>query len=291
MAGPKTESNGQIVPRQAQPEVIVLLDKMKGEFAKALPRHLTTDRMMRVCLTALRQTKGLIDCSVPSILGSMLSAAQLGLEPNTPLGFAYLVPYKRVAQLIIGYKGYLDIARRSGQVAGIQAHVVRDGDEFDFQYGLRPDVVHKPSKDPDRIQRDITHVYAVAQLKDKESLPIFVVLSMNEVTRRRNRSAARGDGPWVTDLEAMIEKTAIRALAKWLPMSVEFATGLALDDTHDRGQSQVEQWNPDVVDALKREGLVVDTIAETPEPDPEQAAQPAQTNGNGKQAREPGQEG
>jgi recombination protein RecT len=285
MAGPRTDSTGQIQRRQQeQPEVISLLDKMKGEFARALPRHITTERMMRVCLTALRQTRGLIDCSTASVLGSMLTSAQLGLEPNTPLGQCYLIPYKRVCQLIIGYRGFIDLAMRSGMVASVYAHCVRECDEFDYSYGLAQDIIHKPSKAPGRLASKITHVYGVCSLKDKGADPIFRVLDMDEVTLRRKRSAAanKGDGPWVTDTEAMIEKTAIRSIARWMPQSTEFAASIALDESPELGQSQVEHWSPEVTAALQKEGLVIDTTAETPaedEPEPE-----------GKPMREPGED-
>lgn len=267
MAAPKTDSSGQIVPRNgAVPEVVALLQKMKGEIARALPRHITAERMSRVALTALRSTPALLECSTASVLGSIMSAAQLGLEPNTPLGLAYLIPYKKTCQLIIGYQGYLDMARRSRLVSIQPPTLARDGDEFDVTYGVYQNIVHKPSSDPDRESRPWTHVYAVAHMIPKDSAPpLFVVLTRAQVMKRKARSATANSSysPWRTDEEAMTLKTAIRALWPWIPKTAEMATAASFDDHADRGTAQVEAWSSDFVDAMKKEGLVVDSEGTT----------------------------
>ena len=269
MAGPKTDNTGQIVKRAEQePQVVTLLAKMRGEIEKALPRHVTADRMLRVALTALRTTPDLLKCSTASVLGSIMSAAQLGLEPNTPLGLAYLVPYKGVCQLIIGYQGYLELARRSGLVATPYAYVVRDGDDFNYTLGLFPTLNHVPSRAQDRESKPITHVYAVAHPVPKDSAPpLFVVLTKPQVDKYRARSAARNHGPWVTDEEPMTLKTGIRRLWRWLPKTAEMATAAALDEAPEIGKAQVESWDPSIIDAMKREGVVVDAESTTPPPD------------------------
>lgn len=259
MAGPKTDASGQIIKKPEQPQIITLLDSMKGEIARALPRHITPDRMLRVALTALRTTPDLLKCTTASLLGSIMSAAQLGLEPNTPLGMAYLIPYKTTCQLIIGYQGYLDLARRSGMVAQPYAHVVREGDEFHYLYGLYPDLKHVPSGDVERESKPITHVYAVAHLIGKDvGPPIFRVLTKPQIDKRRARSASAKSGPWVTDEEAMTLKTGIRAIWPWLPKNAEMATASALDEAPEIGRAQAEQWDPKIIDAMRNHGVVVE---------------------------------
>lgn len=260
----QTDATGQIVKRaQSEPQILSLLDKMKSEIGRALPKHVTPDRMMRVALTALRTTPDLLKCTTASVLGSIMSAAQLGLEPNTPLGFCYLIPYKTknvpTCQLVIGYQGYLDLARRSGLVAQPYAHVVREGDEFEYELGLFPTLKHRPSRAEDRESKPITHVYAVAHLVGSNmGPPIFRVLTRPQIEKRRARSAAANSGPWKTDEEAMTLKTGIRALWPWLPKNAEMARAQAIDEAPDLGRAQIEHWDPEVVDAMKKEGVVTD---------------------------------
>lgn len=271
MSGPVTDSSGQIVKRGSQePKVVQLLMKMKDQIALALPKHVTPDRITRVALTALRNNSGLTRCTVPSVLGSIMQASQLGLEVNTPLGMAYLIPYKvkgvDTCQLIIGYQGYMELARRSGLVTTPMADVVREGDIFEVTYGLTRDIKHSPSKDENREKKKITHAYAYVHAIPKESAPpIFVVLTRAQVLARRDRSAAVKSGrtsPWNTDEEAMFCKTAIRALWRYLPKTVEMATAGDLEDRADRGASQSAAWDPEIVDAMANEGIVVDTTGE-----------------------------
>lgn len=248
-----TTGSGQVVRGAPKNDLPTLLQKMGPELAKALPRHVHPDRMARIALTALRATPKLQQCTPASFLGSVISAAQLGLEVNTPLGHAYLVPYKDTCQLILGYRGMMDLARRSGMVSSIYAHLVRQGDTFKVRLGLEQHIDHVPSDDPDRETKPITHVYAVAKLKDGE--PVFVVLSMQQVEKYKARSMSRNSGPWVSDPEAMIMKTAVRRLFTWLPQSAEMARAASLDEAPETGTSQSAVWDPSVTDVLESQGV------------------------------------
>lgn len=261
MVGPRTDSTGQIQKTtngEQDKSLIGLLTKMGGEISRALPKHLTPDRMARVVLTALRTTKDLANCSPQSFAGCVMQASQLGLEPNTPLGHCYLIPRKGTCTLIIGYQGFIELARRSGMVSSIYAYAVRDGDDFGYKLGLNPDVHHVPSEDADRESKPLTHVYAVAAMRDS-SERVFVALTRAQVDARRKRSAASGNGPWLTDYEAMALKTAVRSLWKWLPKSTEIAMRVeAIDVAADTGASQLTAFDPAVTDMLQRQGLVTD---------------------------------
>jgi recombination protein RecT len=243
-----------------QPTLADLLAKMRPQIALALPKHVSPDRVMRIALTALKSTRGLADCTSQSFLGSLLQASVLGLEINTPLGHAYLIPFHErksnttLAQLVIGYQGMLDLARRSGMVKSIYARAVYAGDNFDFEYGLEPRLLHKPGEWTDG-KRELTHVYAVARLTDGE--PTFTVLTVREVEWYRERSKARDVGPWVTDYDAMAMKTAVRRLYTWLPKSAEQAQAVALDDANERETEQREQFSPEVL-------AVLDTLPQEP---------------------------
>lgn len=208
-----------------------LLDRMQGELKKVLPAYLTPERMIRIALTAVGKTPKLQECTPISVVACVMEAAQLGLELNTPLGHAYMVPYKTTAQFQIGYKGYLKMTQNSGDVSYVDADCVYEGDEFKFSKGLHPDLRHVPcgEDDPDKI----THAYAIAVLKDGKSQ--FVVLPRVRIERYRARSRAKDQGPWVTDYDAMCMKTAIRRLAKLLPLSVEVAERIVKDEKRELG--------------------------------------------------------
>lgn len=206
-----------------QPTLAQLIERQKPEIARALPRHMNPDRMARIAVTVLRQTPQLARCNPASFLGALMTAAQLGLEPG-PLGEAYFVPFGRDVTFIPGYKGLIKLAWQSGQLADIWAEVVYENDEFDYQLGLHRDLVHRPAQGD---RGEPTHVYAVARLKDGGTP--FVVLSRAEVEDIRSRSKASKSGPWVTDWAAMSKKTAVKQLAKWLPMSSEFSAAVAMD--------------------------------------------------------------
>lgn len=203
-------------PEQAaKPSVSQLIEQMKPQIARALPKHMDPDRMARIALTVLRQTPALARCSPESFLGALMTASQLGLEPG-PLGEAYLVPFGNVVTFIPGYRGLIKLAWQSGHLRNIDAHVVHEGDDFDYEYGLAPFLRHKPARGD---AGPATEVYAVATLLNGGSA--FVVMSIQQVEAIRKRSRASGSGPWVSDWEAMAKKTAVKQLIRFLPLSVE----------------------------------------------------------------------
>lgn len=239
-----------------------LVQRMAPELSRALPKHINADRMARIVLTALRINPKLAETSEASFLGAVLTAAQLGLEVNTPLGHAYLIPYGRDCQLIIGYQGMVELARRSGVVTSLYAYPVHEGDRFEFTLGLEPTLQHEPSKAPDRDRKPVSHVYAVAHQKDGP--PIFVVLTWSEVMARKARSRSGNNGPWKTDTTAMALKTAVRSLWKWLPKSIEMQRAAAIEAVDDNQMrvTQAAAWDPEITAALEGQGLAIETEAE-----------------------------
>jgi recombination protein RecT len=164
----------------------------------------------------------------------MLQAAAFGLELDPVLGQAYLVPYGNTCQLIIGYRGYMNMARRSGQVTSIQARVVHAGDVFVYEDGLDRKLVHRPSWDKD--PGAIIGAYCIARFKEEDYA--LHAMSLRELDKIRDRSRAK-KGPWSTDLEAMYLKTVIRHSAKFWPIYIEDIMRAAeLDDQVDTGRDQ-----------------------------------------------------
>jgi recombination protein RecT len=211
----------------AQPDTVrKLLDNMKGEFARVLPKHISAERMSRIALSEVRLTPELENCDPASFLAALMTAAQLGLEPGRAMGEAYLVPKSGKVVLFIGYRGMVKLARQSGLISSMGAHAVRDGDEFEFAYGLEPFLKHRPALGADR---PIKAFYAWATYG--EGGHDFRVMSIGEVNRIRDRNGRPKTGAWITDYEAMGCKTVFRQLAKWLPQSPELAAAITVDDT------------------------------------------------------------
>jgi recombination protein RecT len=265
-SGLHTSGNGQIQTtkassadkdgKQKEQSIAGLLQAMGPEIARALPKHLTGERMARVCLTALRTTPDLAKCTPASFMGSIMACAQLGLEPNTPLGHAYLIPYKdkkkgvTICQLMIGYQGMIELAYRSGRVDSIKAMVVREGDIFDFDHGLDEKLIHKPCGNE---EAPITHAYAIARIKG--GAPIFWVLSMPQIEARRLSGASKyAYTPWNDHYEAMAMKSAVRALFKWIPKSAEMAQVIHAEDLADKGK-HFSAALPEVAESLQRASL------------------------------------
>lgn len=213
----------------------------KRQMAAALPKILDADRMTRVITTEIRKTPALLNCEQTSLLGAIMQAAQLGLEPGSALGHCYLLPFgngkaengQPNAQLIIGYRGMIDLARRSGQLVSINAYVVHDGDEFTWELGINPTIKHKPN--PDAESNPITHAYAVANLRGGGVQ--FEVMTRKAIEEVRKQSKAANKGPWVTHWEEMARKTVIRRLFKYLPVSIELARAIQVDERTDRGET------------------------------------------------------
>jgi recombination protein RecT len=210
-----------------------LLAKRKDVIQQALPRHITPERLMRVAMTSIQTTPALLECTEASLIMSIIKAAEMGLEVGGGLGHAYLVPFwkgkgadrHREAQLIPGYQGLIELARRSGSVADIYAHVVYEKDTFDLEYGLQQRLVHKPAY-PDR--GNPVGAYCVAKIKDSD--PHFEFMSAKEINGIRSRSQAKDNGPWVTDTMEMWRKTVTRRTLKYVPKSIEVAALMEVDN-------------------------------------------------------------
>ena len=209
------------------------IKQMEGEIKKALPSVITPDRFTRILLSALSTNPKLAQTTPQSFLGAMMTAAQLGLEPNTPLGQAYLIPFwnnkKKCleCQFQLGYKGLIDLAYRSGEVCVIQAQVVYENDEFSYSFGLDPELKHVPAKS-DRG----APVAVYAMFRNKDGGYGFEVMSREDVRNHAKRySQAYDKGPWQTNFEEMAKKTVLKKVLKYAPLKSDFVRGIAQDES------------------------------------------------------------
>ncbi len=206
---------------------------MSGEIAKALPSVMTPDRFSRMVLSAISSNPKLADCTPQSFLGAMMTAAQLGVEPNTALGQAYIIPYKNhgvmEAQFQLGYKGLIDLAYRSGEVSIIQAQVVYANDEFHYELGLDPTLKHIPAQ---KDRGEAVAYYAI--FKTKDGGYGFEVMSVDDIrahAKKYSKAYSSGTSPWQTNFDEMAKKTVLKRVLKYAPLKSDFVRGITADET------------------------------------------------------------
>lgn len=254
--------------------VTKLVEMYSSEFEKVLPRHMRLDHFMRCAVTYMKRNPGVGECTTESIMKSLMDAAQLGLAPDGLLGSAYLVPFnnkikgrhgepdrwEKTCQLIPGYRGMIDLARRSDQILSISAHLVLHGEEFDLDWGRPNPIQHKPDLDADpdaNTHERVRGVYAIAVLKDGSVQAEYMSRAQIERIRDRSQAAKKGFSPWQTDWCEMARKTVVKRLCKYLPLSPEMARLITYDNdievVHDVQVEEVQQPQGSKADALARQ--------------------------------------
>lgn len=231
----------KLSPEQSLKKLII---SQKQQIAMALPKHVTADRMLRIALTEISKNPKLLECSPNSFLGAIIQASQLGLEVGNMLGHAYLIPFKSSVSLMIGYKGMLDLARRSGTIVSLSTRIVYANDSFKLKYGINETLDHIPTDEDEK--GVMTHVYAIAHLKGGGYQ--FEVMSKKDIDKIKNKHSRGGD-IWTNHYEEMAKKTVIRRLFKYLPVSIELQKAVSLDEMQENNLNQVNETillNPSV---------------------------------------------
>lgn len=188
-----------------------------------VPKHVTPERLLKVALSCIMKTPKLMECTQQSLIQSIIQLGEVGLEPGGGLGLAYLVPYRDnkrgvwLAQAIIGFRGYIHLARQSGELKAVRSRIVHEKDKFKVRFGLVEELEHTPSEDMDPGKPRF--VYCVADFKDGGHH--MEVMTWAEVQKIRQRSKAKDSGPWVSDEEEMARKTVVRRSQKYWPLASE----------------------------------------------------------------------
>lgn len=269
-----TAQNKETAVAEKKPKTIFdVIQAGAKQFATALPKHINTDRFVRIAITTIRQNPKLAQCSQESLLGALMVSAQLGLEPGT-LGQCYLIPFenKRMGtvecQFQIGYKGLIELLRRSGQLSDIYSYTVYENDDFNIEYGLSRTLTHKPNFDE---RGEIKGFYAVAILKD--GAKAFEYMTKDEVVKHEEkyRKGSYKNDVWNKNFEEMAQKTVVKKLLKWLPVSVEF---LDMINKDEKSFKTVNEKSTDLkdVEVIENNGDIINAetgefIEETEEKD------------------------
>lgn len=240
-----TQPEQQAVAQKKPATIESLITKMLPEFGKALPSSVTPERFTRIALTAVRANPKLLECDQVSLFAALMTSAQLGVEINTPLGHAYLIPYKTKmgmqAQFQLGYKGLIDLAHRSGEYTAIYAHEVFANDEFHYAYGLNKDLVHVPAQQP---QGNPIGYYAVYKLKSGGF--DFVYWSQEKVMAHKQQFSKAFNSPWDTNFSEMAKKTVLKDVLKYAPKSIELNKATTADEAES---TQITTIDGEVINA------------------------------------------
>jgi recombination protein RecT len=209
---------------------------------KTLAAILTQERITKVVLlAATAKSSKLLECTTKSLIRSIADAVTLGLEPGGPLGHAYLVPFRDsatgtyVAQLIIGYRGYIALARRSGEITSVEAYCYHANDTFRIRLGTESIIEHEPCMDGER--GALRGVYCVAKFRDGGHHMDFMTKA--DVEKIRAFSKAGNSGPWVTNYDEMARKSVVRRASKYWPLSADLAEALAYDEEEQQSAEDV----------------------------------------------------
>lgn len=201
----------------------------REQVAAALPAHIGVESMMRIALTEVRKQPELEKCTVPSFMGALLTAAQLGLRPGYN-GEGWLIPRwnknlgSLEAQFQPGYRGLAQLAYRSGEVVDITAEPVYAADHFRYTLGSSPHIEHVPDMEAEHRDADIRAFYAVIRLKSGgHIMKVLRRADADEVRDRFGPHNRQGQtvGPWATDYAAMGCKTAVLRALKFAPLESE----------------------------------------------------------------------
>ncbi len=239
-----------------------LFEALKPQMAKALPKHVTADRLVRVALNELRANKRLSECNPQSLMKCLMVSSALGLEPGL-LGHVYFVPYKTEATVIIGYKGMIELALRSDKVTNIEARAIYENDDYSINLGTESTITHSPALGKDR--GSPVAYYAIAKFGNGSYQ--FEVMTVADIIKIRDKSMGKNSAPWVDHFDEMAKKTVIRRMFKYLPISIEVQNAVTLDEAAEMGNQnnalngEFFEFDEETGEVLEKENQA-DTLAD-----------------------------
>lgn len=267
VANKAAEQKVQLTPQKKMANV---LQKMLPEIKKAVGQTMTPERFSRIALSLFNGNPQFWEADTTSFLSALMQSAQCGLEPNTVLGEAYVIPYKNNKQNIVevnfqvGYKGILKMALNTGDYEAIYAHEVREGDEFSYEYGLHKNLIHKPADVP---STKVTHYYAVYKLKNGGF--DFVVWSRERIDQHARdfsknylyKGQVNQNSVWYKNFDSMAKKTVLLDVLKYAPKTVEMAKALDLDYKAEAKEEKLSNFDYVDVDTVQINDSVEENAA------------------------------
>lgn len=235
----------------------ILMDPaQQAEMARAIPNAMSPDRLARLATTAINDSPNLQRCSAQSLIAGVMQAGALGLEPNTPLGHCWLLPFENTkqgrfdVQFILGYKGIINLALRSPGIRDVQAREVYKDDLFEYEFGLDEKLKHVPTFEEQGLE-DIVTFYGLVRYADGGHY--WRLVKPHTIEEHRKRSKSPDSPAWKNDKLAMSLKTVIRILWPYMPVSAEAAAGLAADGSVPTNYSDIVTPDNNFIDVESSE--------------------------------------
>ena len=226
-----------------------MLEHLQPKISDVISKHLTAERLTRVALLEMTRTPKLYECSAQSMAAAVMQCAILGLEPGGVMGYIHLIPRAGKVTIQLGYKGYIELARRTGRVKELNAGVFYEDDikKGLFKASNEPATIeHLWSHDVNKDDKELCGAYAVAKMQDGSQAQI--ILSRDDLARRSAKAMNQGkSGPWKDDFGAMARKSAIKALL----------TGGLVDLSDELKDSMNVEPRETYVNEIKDEPLVI----------------------------------
>lgn len=270
-----------IVRAPESEKLVDFLGRYRGQIKDILSKDFDQARFAKLIIAQINKTPALLSCTPISVLNSVLHAASMGLEIRA--NSAYLLPYGNQCQLIIDYRGKLDLAIKSGRVSDIEARLVYEQDSLEIEFGLSPIFRHVPNYEAeDRGQ--VRLGYAIAWLKGLDR-PHIEPMTFAEIEHVRNKSRSKNNGPWVTDWPQMARKTLIHRIYNYLPQTREMAQSQEIDDAQAMDlpmppmvvpESREDEENPILECSKEKQIEVMEQQLVTAGIEPDEAARLAQ---------------
>ena len=232
-----TQALKNAISGQPEPKPIVafgnFMEKLKPQIALALPAHMTADRMARLAMTAFSTSPNLQQCTPQSIAGSIMTAAQLGLEPGVN-GAGFLVPYKTTCTFVPGWKGLVDLVARSGR-GTVYTGVIFSDQRYTFTDGARRDLVIHNETDLDD-PKDITHAFAIGWVQGAD-YPVIELWRVSKITKHRDKYNKVGAKHYsFRDWEMYCRKVPLLQVLKYMPCSIEVSNAVAVSHAAEAGR-------------------------------------------------------
>lgn len=256
---------GKLVAANPRRDMRALIESNWSRMAAVLPRHMDPDRMLQLAISTMNKQPKLLNCTPESVLGCLMTASALGLEPNdvNGLGQCYLIPYGNTATFVAGYKGLYKLALNSGEIQSITVEAVYEGDEFEYRMGDDARITHVPDLNAEHSYDKLVCCYCITRFKNGGIQR--TVMGKADIERRRNVSKARNNGPWKDWPDEMAKKTVIRAAAKTWPLSAEKSRAVDIAAAADEspGGSYGDFFDEPVIAEEPVEAEVVEGAART----------------------------
>lgn len=215
--------------------VVDSIKNMEGEFAKALPKHIPSERFTRIAVSAVNSNPDLLGADIDrrSLYSAVMKAAQDGLVIDNRE--AAIVTFKsksggKVAQYMPMVAGLLKKMRNSGEISNISYGLVyqKELDTGAFKYikGDHESLEHTPILFGEK--GGMIGVYSVVTTKDGSKIREF--MDMKQIAKVRNSSRSKDSGPWVSWFEEMCVKSVLRKVSKLCPSSSDLDDAFQNDD-------------------------------------------------------------